>query len=377
MRRVLLVLGLAAVGRAETPKERTVLTGKVVDPAGKLFPGARVLGTVDFYDPDNKSVADHFPASGLTVAADGTFVVREGTLRPGVKTLRFRTTASADGYSTSDEVVSVPIGQRGYAPAIVKLRPGVAHQLRVVDDLTQAPISTAIVTSDCTTSQVRAPVAADGSLQLRGCDDRNHNPVMAEAAGYAIGGLNPDYAKPTETIALSKLRTLRLHLVDAATRAAIAGCEIESAGTKRVTDPRGFVDQIAPYGTVVLTPHCPGYGANLDANYSVTFSPADATAPHEVSLRHNFSVDGQVVDAKARPIANVGVEVRPVNEISLARPMALATTTTDKTGHFHFDSFSADTFFIYAASTSWTSDAKQIVWKTQRGPITLVGRPVR
>jgi hypothetical protein len=377
MRRILLLVGLTAVGRTDTPKERTVLTGKVVDPAGKLFPGARVLGTVDFYDPDNKSVAERFPASGLSVAADGTFVVREGTLRPGVKTLRFRMIASADGYSTSDEVVSVPIGKPGYAAAIVALRPGVDHHVRVVDDMTQAPIAGAIVTSDCTTLQQRTPVATDGSLHLRGCDDRNHNPMMAEAPGYRIGGINPDYAKPVDTIVLSKVRPLRLHVVDAATGAAVAGCDIYIERTKRTTDPRGFVDHLATYGTVVATPSCPGYGINLDAASAVTFGPADAAAPHELKVRHNFSVDGQVVDAKARPLAGIGVEIRPVNEISTARPMALATTTTDKTGHFHFDSFSADTFLVYAASPTWTSAATQIVWKTQQGPITLVAKPVR
>ncbi len=156
--------------RADT--ERTVLTGKIVDASGKLVAGARVIGTVDFYDPINRAVAERFPSSGYAMAADGTFVVRQGEQRAGVKTLRFRSIASADGYSTSDEVVSVPIGTPGYAPAVVVLRPAVEQHVLVVDDVTQAPIASALVTADCTPSKEAQPTGADGRVVLRGCDDR-------------------------------------------------------------------------------------------------------------------------------------------------------------------------------------------------------------
>jgi hypothetical protein len=354
--------------------ERTVLTGKVVDPSGAVYAKARIVGTMDFYDPDNKSVAERFPASGYVVAADGTFVVREGTLRAGAKTLRYRTTASAEGYSTSDEVVSVPIGKPGYAPAVVKLRPGVEHQLRVIDDTTKAPIATALVTTDCTTLQQRAQVGPDGTIKLRGCDDRNRNPMMAEAAGYQIGGINPDYGNPVETISLSKFRPLRLHVVDGTSGAAVAGCDLTIQQTKRPTDARGIVEHVATYGTVIVTPSCAGYGANLDTVYSVGFGPADAAATHELKLRHNFAVDGTVVDGRGAAVGGVGVEVRPVNERTTAQPLPLARTVTDKAGRFHFDSFSADTFVIYVNAPRWGSASKQIVWANQKGPIALVAK---
>ncbi len=369
---VLLVLA-TRIDAGPDAAERTVLTGKVVDPSGALFAKARLRGTMDFYDPDNKAVAERFPLSGLSVAADGTFTVRQGAMRTGVKVLRFRFTASAEGYSASDEVVSTPLA----APVVVKLRPGVDHALRVLDDLTQAPISGAAVITDCTKLQQRTQVGADGEILLHGCDDRGTNPMMADAPGYVTGGINTDYTKAQQTILLAKLRGLRLRVTDTATGAAVGGCEITIQGVKRTTDKAGRVEQSAPYGTVVAEPSCPGYGRNLDALSAVTWNAADATALHELKLRHNFAIDGFVVDGKTRPLAGVSVEARAVNEISRARAAPIATATTDKAGHFHFDTFSADEFVLYVAGPVWTSDAKPIVWKAQKGLIKLVAKPIR
>lgn len=365
-----LVLLSPLVGAGPDP---TVLTGKVVDPSGALFAKARLLGAMDFYDPDNKAVAERFPLSGLSVAADGTFVVRQGTMRTGVKVLRFRFVASAAGYSTSDEVVRVA----GPDLAIVKLRPGVDHELRVLDDLTQAPIAGAAVITDCTALQQRTLVGVDGRILLHGCDDRGTNPMMAEAPGYVTGGVNTDYTKAQQTITLSKLRSLRLHVTDAATGAAVGGCAIMVEGVTRSTDKAGRVDHTAPYGIVPAEPSCSGYGRNLDAPPAVTWGAADAAAIHELKLRHNIAVDGRVVDGKGKPLAGVAVDARAINEISRARAAPIATSTTDQAGRFQFDSFSADEFHLFVAGPQWTSDAKLIVWKAQKGPITLVAKPSR
>jgi hypothetical protein len=291
-----------------------------------------------------------------------------------VKTLRFRTIASADGYSTSDEVISVPIGEHGYAPAIVRLRRAIEHRVVVVDDVTQAPIPGATVTADCGAPQTAVPAGRDGVAQLHACDDRSQNPLMAEAPGYRIGGIAVDFATPTQTIALSKLRPLHLRVIDADTGVAIAGCDIAIETQKLRTDARGLVDALAAYGAVVVTPSCPGYGANLDTIYQVQFGPADASALHTQKLRHNFAVVGRVVDGKGRPIASATVEVRPINEISLARPMAVATTTSDHDGRFRFDSFSADRF-VLSAWTATTVATQEIVFKDQKGSIVLVAKP--
>ncbi len=278
-----------------------LLRGRVVGPDGAAVPSAAVYVSTDFWDPDNRAVVERFPGRTYDAALDGSFVVPSaGPLRPGVRLVRLRAVASAIGFSTSDEVVSAPLGSRDHAPPVLRLRPGIALTIVVIDAATQAPIGNARVTPPRWGDPVT--VGADGTARFSGRDDRSNDHFMIEAPGYAPTGV-PTTAGLTQRVALRR--------------------------------------------------------------------PAP---PVEVRPRPSHGVAGRVVDPRGRPLAGVTVTVRPVDELALARPAALATTKSDGDGRFAFAAVPLDRCVIAVEEPRFASKAAVVDAQTATVEIVATRR---
>ncbi len=364
MRALVLLLVTSAIASAD-PTPRT-LSGRIVSPDGKPVKG-EVYYTVDFWDPDNHAVADHFPDRTYYAEADGRFVIPGGGYtRPGVKLLRLRGVAHAQGFSSSNEVVSVPEGTAGYVPPILRLRPGVAVKVVVVDSETQRPIEGATVTPPRFGDPVDVP--ADGSATFVGRDDRSGDEFEVSANGYEGGGTTPDFTKPVQRVALRRLWPLVVRIAGL-DRKPLAGCRVTIGRVERITDRDGQVIVMAPHGRVSLAPSC---RRNLDAPALVDHV---GTQIHELRIRPNGLYHGRVVDPHGNPLAHVTVAVRPEHEISLSRLAASATATTDAQGLFQLSSFSADRFMIAVEDPRFTSPSQLVVTLPSNPPVLLVAAP--
>jgi hypothetical protein len=363
--RILLFLLLSVAALASPPPR--LLVGKVLGPDGRPVAHAGVFITTDFWDPDNKAVAERFPDRTYDTAADGSFVVpSQGQYRPGVKLLRLHAVAAAEGFSSSDEITTLPEGTHGYVPPVIHLRPAIAVTVLVIDSETQVPIAGATVTPPRFGN--KAIVKVDGIAVFPGRDDRSQDQFAVAAAGYEPSGITPIAANPVQRMLLRKLWPLVVRVLGLDGKP-LASCNVRVGTEEKVTDADGKLEVLAPHGSVYLAPLC---RQDFDHPGVVQHS---GTHVQELRVRPNMTFVGQVVDKQARPIAGVGVAVRPRNEISTARPMALAQTATDVQGHFRFDSFSADDFFIGIEDRRYSGTSIEVMAKTKNDPIVLIATP--
>ncbi len=365
MRALLLLVVTSAIASAD-PAART-LSGTIVSPDGKPV-RAEVFYTVDFWDPDSQAVAERFPDGTYDSGADGRFVIpRGGYTRPGVKLLRLRGVAHARGFSSSNEVVSAPEGAAGYVPPVLRLRPAVTVKIVVVDSETQNPVAGATVMPPRFGDPV--DVGADGAAAFAGRDDRSGDEFEVTANGYERGGTTPDFTKPVQQVALRRLWPLMIRIAGLDGKP-IAGCRVTIGSVERMTDRAGQLMVMAPHGDVSIAPSC---RQNLDAP---AFVHHVGTQIQELRLRPNGLYSGRVVDAHGNPIAHVTVAVRLENEISLSRPAASATATTDAQGMFQLSSFSANRFMIAVEDPRFTSASQLVVTMPSNPPLVLVATPL-
>ena len=312
-----LCLGAAAAawaGRANASGTgRMVLDGRVVDSAGHPV-RAFVTGTLEWDDGSST-----FRIEPAEVGPAGRFDLR---LEPAASHLRaLRVTASARGYSTSTEIRTVPRGEPGYRPIVLRLRPAARLTVRVID-AAGAPVRGATVVLDPASAPL-APgagaartVDAAGQVRYAGLDDRAHLELRVAGPGDFL----PQTIRPTTLTApvpvvLVRGADLRGLLVDAGTHRPVAGCRLLTRAGPVTTDRLGrFIVPGAPYGQVAIWPRCAAYGTDYDGARSglvVNHTAANAARVHRLSARHNQLIAGRVTDGAGRPLPGATVSLMP------------------------------------------------------------------
>lgn len=354
---------------AQTPTPQVLATGKVVNGDGKPVANATVIGMID-QATSSDSYSTRSDASGeFSIAVRNTSIYTS---------LRF--SAWKPGYSQADQVRTPPMGQPGHKQMTLVLRPAVDFTVIVVDRESKPIPDAAVVISraDAEAGHERLVTDREGKAVSRDRNDQDRLDVEVTVAGYLKGKAWAETltAKSVKVV-LSKGGTLVCRLLDAQTGKPLANtlvqlpyldhaeCKTGDDGIFRAVD--------VPFGTVHVA--MPGSGYTHDWNHAlggfrVDF-PADSTDQiHKLAVRHDYLIEGTVVDAAKQPLPGVTVFLEPL-DITAKRDLLAAQTKTDAKGHFQFDKFSVDHFRVLA-SDGYESTPVECRYAELKGPITIV-----
>ncbi len=332
------------LGRIELP-EGARLTGRVLDPAGKPIPAAKVIAYV--------------PRRASRPAGAGASFIRAARGPNRMPSYQAATTTGPDGSFTLDSLPTSPVTVRAYTG---KLAPAVMEEVRASSGLTirmarGETLSGKVVAPDGKTPAAGAWVLAgeegsDGITRSKGDGTfafDNLRPgkisIMARAAGPVPGpseappapaaattwapsaaatvAVPPATGSPPAALKLRPGGVVRARALDAETRKPVAGAFVILDAPGEI-EPRPLTAPASgevtftgvPVGTISLRAEAEGY---LDEEVPAQPLAAGQTRELTAAMRGAAAIEGTVRDQNGKPVA--GAEVTVLGPPPMALPV--------------------------------------------------------